>query len=107
MLVNRIPPEDEAGLLLGERECVASSGGAEVLIAPVEDLPTERVLGENEVALVVALPGGADEVRLQQVNLGLVGLNQVVNILVALVASQNGGVELVEVRDGESPPIGC
>src|SRR3989304_1760399 len=59
--VDGIPPEQEAGLLVRELPRLASLRAVrlqEVVRRPTEDLPTQRVLRQDEPR-AVALPGGA------------------------------------------------
>src|SRR5699024_11864213 len=62
VLVNGVEPEQEAQLL--QRELPGAPLMAKPAGAPAGDLPAERVLGEQPVALVVRLPGRADLDRL-------------------------------------------
>lgn len=63
MLIDGVPPENEAGLLLRGNEGTAL-GTLQPGADPAKDLPAEGPLGKDELSVLAALPGWADVNRL-------------------------------------------
>src|SRR5581483_11081399 len=67
--VDGVPPEHEAGLLVGVAPGAAglvAVGLTEVVGRPTEDLPAERALGEQPFTGLISLPRRAERDRLER-----------------------------------------
>lgn len=68
IVVNGVPPEDEAELLVSEPPGAAVFGD-QVLGTPAGDLPTEGPLWQEPGAVVVTSPGGTEVDGFEEVDL--------------------------------------